>query len=57
MTHDFTTLTSVLSRCSAKVADQVIAEIRSAIDAAAQRRAIERLRRTQLRHRPSSTNS
>ena len=36
MTHDFTTLTSVLSRCSAKVADQVIAEISTAISAAKQ---------------------
>ena len=36
MTHDFTTLTSVLSRCSAKVADQVIAEISNAISAAKQ---------------------
>ncbi|MGN0224443.1 MAG: hypothetical protein ACI4AM_10545 [Muribaculaceae bacterium] len=36
MTHDFTTLTSVLGRCSAKVADQVIAEIRSAINDAQQ---------------------
>ena len=35
MTHNFTTLTSVLGRCSSKVADQVIAEIRSAIDTAA----------------------
>ena len=30
MTHDFTTLTSVLSRCSVKVAAQVIAEISTA---------------------------
>ena len=38
MTHDFTTLTTVLGRCSAKVADQVIAEIRTAInDAVIQR--------------------
>ena len=36
MTHDFTTLTTVLGRCSAKVADQVIAEIRTAINDAAQ---------------------
>ena len=35
MTHDFSTLTSVLGRCSAKVADQVIAEIRTAINDAA----------------------
>ena len=38
MTHDFTTLTTVLGRCSAKVADQVITEIRTAInDAVIQR--------------------
>ena len=38
MTHDFSTLTSVLGRCSAKVADKVIAEIRTAInDAVIQR--------------------
>ncbi len=38
MTHDFTTLTAVLGRCSAKVADQVITEIRTAInDAVLQR--------------------
>ena len=38
MTHDFSTLTTVLGRCSAKVADQVIAEIRTAInDAVLQR--------------------
>ena len=35
MTHDFSTLTSVLGRCSAKVADKVIAEIRTAINDAA----------------------
>ena len=35
MTHDFSTLASVLGRCSAKVADQVIAEIRTAINDAA----------------------
>ena len=35
MKHNFTVLTSVLGRCSAKVADQVIAEIRTAINDAA----------------------
>ena len=35
MKHNFTVLTSVLGRCSAKVADQVIAEIRTAINNAA----------------------
>ena len=35
MKHNFTALTSVLGRCSAKVADQVIAEIRTAINDAA----------------------
>ena len=38
MTHDFTTLTTVLGRCSAKVAAQVLAAIRTAInDAVIQR--------------------
>ena len=32
MEHKFEALTTVLNRCSAKVADQVIAEIRSADD-------------------------
>ncbi|MGN0224224.1 MAG: hypothetical protein ACI4AM_09410, partial [Muribaculaceae bacterium] len=36
MTHNFTTLTTVLGRCSDIVADQVIAEIRSAINTATQ---------------------
>ena len=36
MEHKFETLTTVLNRCSAKVADQVIAEIRAAITDAQQ---------------------
>lgn len=35
MTHEFTTLSSVLNRCSAKVADQLLREIRAAVRDAA----------------------
>lgn len=36
MTHDFSNLTALLSRCNAKMADAVISEIRAAVNDAAQ---------------------